>query len=136
VDVDVVREAGALGGLLTGLRRLSGGAPGLFLAVDLPLVPSALLRHLLARAVGCDAAIPRSPGGPEPLCAVYRRSCLAAVERRIADSDFKMTSFWNDVTVREIPTTELARFGDPATIFSNLNTPDDYAAGMNRPEMA
>lgn len=137
LDVDVVREAGALGGLLTGLRVLrTGHRPGLFLAVDVPLVPAALLRHLIASSEGWDAVVPRTPAGPEPLCAVYRSACLPAVERRIAVADLKMTSFWSDVAVREIPEGDLARFGDPARMFRNLNSPDDYAALTEPPVRA
>lgn len=133
VDVDLVSDAGALGGLLTGLRRLPEQASGLFLAVDLPRVPSALLRHMPGLEGDWDAVVPISAGGPEPLCAVYRRECLPAVERRIAASDFKMTSFWSDVTVRELPASELAPFGDPAEIFRNLNSPEDYEALAGSP---
>ena len=39
-----------------------------------------------------------------------------------------MTSFWPDVRVREIPPAELAPFGDPATLFRNVNSPEDYEA--------
>lgn len=128
VDVDVVAEAGALGGLLTGLQRLAPEAPGLFLAVDLPLVPVELLSHLLERSADADAVVPLSPGGPEPLCAVYRGSCRAAVERRILAGDLKMTSFWPEVSVRRLEVRELAAFGDPSRVFRNLNAPEDYAA--------
>jgi molybdopterin-guanine dinucleotide biosynthesis protein A len=126
VDPDLVPGAGALGGVLTGLRHLAEGAAGLFLAVDLPLVPAALLHHMLALPGDWDAAVPVWARGPEPLCAVYRRRCLPAVEERIAAADFKMTSFWRDVNVRQLQAGELAGFGDPSRMFLNVNTPDDY----------
>jgi molybdopterin-guanine dinucleotide biosynthesis protein A len=128
VDVDVVADAGALGGVLTGLQRLGAGAAGLFLGVDLPLVPAALLRYLLECALDRDAVVPVSPRGPEPLCAVYRRSCCPAIEKRIVAGNLKMTSFWPDVRVREVDAAELAGFGDPLGMFSNVNVPEDYAA--------
>jgi molybdopterin-guanine dinucleotide biosynthesis protein A len=124
---DEVLDAGALGGVLSGLRRLDRGAAGLFLAVDLPLVPVALLAHLLESSQGVDAVVPLSPRGPEPLCAVYRESCRAAVERRLAAGEPKMTSFWPDVRMREVSTEELTAFGDPAALFRNVNAPEDYA---------
>ena len=130
VDVDVVADAGALGGVLTGLQRLGVDALGLFLGVDLPLVPAALLRHLLERAGDRDAVVPVSSGGPEPLCAVYRASCCPAIERRIAAGDLKMTSFWPDVRVRQVDAAELAGFGDPLGMFRNVNAPEEYAALM------
>lgn len=128
VDVDVVADAGALAGVLTGLYGLGGAAFGLFLAVDLPLVPVTLLRHLLLHAEGWDAVVPVSPAGPEPLCAVYRGSCRRAIEQRIAAGELKMTSFWPDVRVCEIRAPELAAFGDPRSMFRNVNAPEDYEA--------
>jgi len=128
VAVDVVRDAGPLGGLLTGLMTLPEEAPGLFLAVDIPLVPAALLRHLINSCEGWDAVVPVPESGPEPLCAVYRRTCLPAVERRVAAGELKMSSFWSDVAVREIRARELAAFGDPVAMFHNVNSPEDYAS--------
>ena len=129
VEPDAVPEGGALVGLLAGLRRLDA-AFGLFLAVDLPLVPVSLLRRLLLLAEGFDAVVPLSPAGREPLCAVYGPGCLAAVEQRVAAADFKMTSFWPEVRVREVQPAELADLGDVARWFRNVNEPADYEAAL------
>ena len=131
VEVDVVLDAGALGGLLTGLTRLTTGS-GLFLAVDLPFVPESLLRELLRLSAGFDAVVPVSPGGPEPLCAVYGPACLEPVRRCVDSRAFKMTSFWPEVRVREVGVGELSAFGDPAQLFRNVNTPEDYAGARAR----
>jgi molybdopterin-guanine dinucleotide biosynthesis protein A len=123
--LDRVPEAGPLGGVLSGLESLDGEL-GLFLGVDLPAVSVALLRHLVEQAPGHDAVVPRSPGGPEPLAAVYGRTCLPAIRSRAADGDLKMTSFWPDVRVLEVGPDELWSFGDPSGLFRNLNEPADY----------
>jgi molybdopterin-guanine dinucleotide biosynthesis protein A len=124
VDVDLARGAGPLTALLTGLT-VAAGRGGLFLAVDLPQVPVGFLRRLVERAVGWDAAVPVTPRGPEPLCALYGPGCLEPVRRRMARGELKMTSFWPDVRVRELGPDELAEFGDPDDLFRNLNTPAD-----------
>lgn len=129
VDVDVRADAGSLGGVYTGLVRLEGPY-GLFLGVDLPLVPVALLQRLVDLAPGHDAVVPVSPSGPEPLCAVYARSCAEAVARRLDAGDFKMTSFWPEVRVREVGGAELGAFGDPARLFLNVNAPEDYERAL------
>ena len=74
VLTDALEGGGALGGIYTGLLELER-APGLFLAVDLPFVSAPLLARLLELAPGYDAVVPVSPGGPEPLCAVYAPAC-------------------------------------------------------------
>jgi len=123
---------GALVGLLAGLSVLERPL-GLFLAVDLPHVTVPLLRHLLALAEGVDAVVPISPGGAEPLCAVYASSCLAPVREALARQDLKMTSFWSELRVRQVNAATLASFGDPDRLFLNLNAPEDYERAQAAP---
>ena len=127
---DVVTGAGALAGVLTGLERLPPDADfGLFLAVDLPLVPGELLKRLALRAKkGTDAVVAFSPAGPEPLCAVYARTALDAVRRAVEADELKMTSFWTTICVHALYEAALAEFGDPKALFRNLNAPADYLA--------
>jgi len=122
---DIVIDAGPLGGILTGLAVLEADL-SLFLAVDLPLTTVPFLRHLLSLAEEHDAVVPISPSGPEPLCAVYTRACAEPIRSRIAKGELKMTSFWPDVRVRRVEPHEIAAFGDPATLFLNVNSPSDY----------
>jgi molybdopterin-guanine dinucleotide biosynthesis protein A len=124
VEPDLVAGAGPLGGVLTGLTAASG-RPGLFLAVDLPHVPVALLARLVERAEGWDAVVPASPRGPEPLCAVYGPGCREPIRRRMDAGDFKMTAFWPEVRVLELGPAELREVGDPEEMFRNLNAPED-----------
>jgi molybdopterin-guanine dinucleotide biosynthesis protein A len=124
VVTDVARDVGPLAGVLAGLDAAAGGS-GLFLAVDLPDVPASLLARLVELAAGWDAAVPVSARGPEPLCAVYGPGCLEPIRRRMAARDFRMTAFWPEARVRAVTAGELARHGDPAGLFRNLNEPGD-----------
>jgi molybdopterin-guanine dinucleotide biosynthesis protein A len=124
VHADVVAGAGPLGGVLTGLTA-AAARPGLFLAVDLPHVPVALLARLVERVEGWDAVVPVSPRGPEPLCAVYGPACREPIRRRVAAGDLKMTAFWPEVRVLEVGPEELRAFGDLGRMFRNLNEPTD-----------
>jgi molybdopterin-guanine dinucleotide biosynthesis protein A len=124
VEPDLVPGAGPLGGVLTGLTA-APGRPGLFLAVDLPHVPPALLLRLVARAQGRDAVVPVSTRGPEPLCALYGPGCREPIRRRMDAGDFRMTGFWAEVRVVEVGPPELREFGDPRELFKNLNEPTD-----------
>jgi molybdopterin-guanine dinucleotide biosynthesis protein A len=129
VHPDVVIDAGPLGGILTGLAVLEADV-ALFLAVDLPLITVPLLQHLVFLAQDHDAVVPISPTGPEPLCAVYSRACTKTVRIRIDRGEYKMTSFWPDVRVRRVEPAELSVFGDPATLFLNVNSPHDYERAL------
>jgi molybdopterin-guanine dinucleotide biosynthesis protein A len=131
---DAAPDLGPVGGLLAALEA-APGRPALLLAVDLPLVPIALLAHLGARTVDIDVVVPVSPRGPEPLCAVYTPGCIEAVQRCVARQDLRMTAFWADVRVREIGPDELEAFGPPDELFLNVNSQEDYeqALTLGRP---
>ncbi len=131
VIVDRLADAGPIAGIVAGLEAC-GGRPGLFLAVDLPLVPVPLLAHLAALGGSWDAVVPVSPRGPEPLCAVYAPSCLEPIRRRVAAGEMRMTSFWPEVRVLELGPLELQAFGDPEGFFRNLNTPADLTSALRR----
>ena len=125
VETDAVPDAGPLGGIHAGL----GGrreAAGLFLGVDLPFVTVDLLRRLLELSAGHDAVVPLSSRGPEPLCAVYRSTCLDPIRRRLAAGERKATSFWPDVDVLQAGAEHLAGLGPIDDLFRNVNTPADY----------
>jgi molybdopterin-guanine dinucleotide biosynthesis protein A len=133
VLTDAARETGPLGGLVSALEHARHDRV-LLLAVDVPFAPPELLRHLLESAGDEDAVVPIAEERPQPLCAVYRRSCAGPARRRLEAGDLKMTSFWPDVRVRQVSAAELAPFGDPALLLRNLNTPRDYQ--LNRPDRA
>ena len=128
---DAREGTGALGATHAALRQLKEDGAALLLAIDLPLVPVGLLARLAAADETWDAVVPLSPGGPEPLCALYRASCRDAVGRRLAASDLKMTSFWPDVRVHTLAPLELAAYGDPARLFLNVNRREDYEASRS-----
>jgi molybdopterin-guanine dinucleotide biosynthesis protein A len=129
VDTDAVPGLGPIAGLLAGLEAVAGRA-ALLLAIDLPLVPTALLSRLLGLAAAFDAVVPVSPRGPEPLCALYGPGCLPALRRRVERGDLRMTGFWPDVRVRRLEAEEVAAFGPPERLFLNVNAPQDYAAAV------
>jgi molybdopterin-guanine dinucleotide biosynthesis protein A len=125
VETDAVDGGGPLAGTLAALEAAAGRV-ALLLAVDLPLVPPALLARLVLLCSEADAAVPISSRGNEPLCAAYGPACLPAVMRQVAAGDLRMTSFWAEVRVRTVQPLELRAFGDPDLLFLNVNEPADY----------
>jgi molybdenum cofactor guanylyltransferase len=126
VVVDRLADAGPIAGIVAGLEQ-SGGRPGLFLAVDLPLVPVALLEHLARLGGSWDAVVPLSPRGAEPLCAVYAPACLGPILGRVGAGEMRMTSFWPEVRVLELGPSDLSAFGHADGCFRNVNTPAEFA---------
>lgn len=124
---DVRANCGSLGGIHAAIVR--AGRPVLVVAWDMPFVPSGLLRALREGGARADAVLPESGSrrGLEPLCAYYSPTCVPAIERRLDANDMRVISFFDDVRVERIPEREVRRFGDPAVLFMNVNTPDDLA---------
>ncbi len=102
------------------------GRPLLVLACDLPRVPAELLAEL-ARQEGIDWAVPRWDGRVEPLCALYGPAALAALASRAGRGLLGPHGLAeeSELAIRYLEGEALARFGDPAEVFLNLNTPAD-----------
>lgn len=131
VRADVITDAGALGGIHAALvhARERGCSGAVVLACDMPFPSGSLLRALARRGIdgGADAVLPESDGprGVEPLCAYYATSCAASIEDALARGDRRVIGFLDDVRVVRYATADVARFGDPARLFMNVNTPEE-----------
>jgi molybdopterin-guanine dinucleotide biosynthesis protein A len=128
VHPDTRRERGSLVGLYSGVSRAVDAA--LVVAWDMPFVTSALLLELrrLGEAHGA-AIIPEGPHGPEPLCAYYPRACADIMERQLASGSLRLGALIDALPSKRIlPRAEVARFGMPARLFANINSPGELEA--------
>lgn len=129
---DVRPGLGAVGGILTAaLWAREAGRPGaVVVACDMPFVPAPLLAEIVRRAGGegaADIVAPESGSrrGLEPLCAFYGTGCAEAIESAIERKDLRVIGFWDELSVERIPLEHVQRFGEPGTIFMNVNTPEE-----------
>ena len=118
-------DCGSLGGIYAALT--AGDGPVLLVAWDMPFVSVELLEALAAGATGYDVFLPESGGrrGVEPFCGVYGPACVDPVARQLDDEDYRAIGFHDAVRVGRLPLETVSRFGDPAALFFNVNTPDD-----------
>ena len=123
VTKDAIPDCGAMSGLHTAVAYHE--SPVLIVAWDMPFVPVALLKALVAGAGAFDVFLPESnaPHGVEPLCGVYGPSCLRAIESAMAAGDYRATGFHKHVRLGTLPLSEVSAFGPPDTIFFNVNNP-------------
>jgi len=125
VVTDVRPGLGALGGIYTAV--LAAPAPVVCVAWDMPFVTPALVRRLADGLGSADAVLPAS-GGPrevEPLCAGYGPACGDAIGSSLDSGDLRAVAFHARIGVDILPLTEVARCGDPAALFFNVNTAED-----------
>ncbi len=130
---DDAAELGPLGGIATALR-VSTAEWNLIVGCDLPYLSPAWLSWLTARAEAsrADAVLPEGPRGVEPLCAMYRTSTGAAVGAALAKGVRKVTDGLAGLVVENIPESEWKAFDPSGLLFTNMNSPEDYAEARAR----
>ena len=98
------------------------------LATDLVGVTPDLLLALVA-APEADVVAPRTPAGPEPLCALYRREpVLAEAQRRLAAGQLALHAMLGALSVRWLEADDLRALARSGRVLANVNTPEDLAA--------
>jgi molybdopterin-guanine dinucleotide biosynthesis protein A len=114
---DRKRSTGPLAGLEAGL--LAARNEVIFaVACDMPYVTQEVAQMAVAAARGCDAAIPRFDGRPEPVCGAYRRTALPFITGALNSGRLKTADIAGDLDVTWLESL------DPAA-FRSLNTPQD-----------
>ena len=120
---DVYRGCGPLAGIHAALTAAAN--PYVFItACDMPFVDLDLVAFLVKNAPGYDVAVPRLGAYLEPLCTVYGKGCLPAIEASLNKGQYKVTAFFPEVAVKYFDREELSRF-NLDRIFFNLNSPKD-----------
>ena len=125
---DLQPGLGPLAGLHTALLWASelGCRGTLCIACDLPHLPAPMLRRLAeVGEQSPDTVIaPASPGplGMEPLCAWYPTSAAPVVETMLEEGERALTALLRRTGAQLLPREEIAQFGDPASLFLNVNT--------------
>jgi molybdenum cofactor guanylyltransferase len=127
--------AGPLGAIATALRA-SERAWNLIVACDLPYLTREWLTFLVSRAVSsaADALLPMNDPGPEPLCAMYKKTCEAPVWLALDRGVRKVTEGLSHLHVEYMERSEWKRFDSGGLLFKNMNSPADYDEAKARRE--
>ena len=104
------------------------------LAVDLPGLPPAVIRLIAGRSLTSNAAavVPRADGRLQPLAAVWRRSALPAIQRRIAEGHPSLQELVREVGAEILEEADWRAVDPSGFAFENLNTLEQYAAHRER----
>jgi molybdopterin-guanine dinucleotide biosynthesis protein A len=121
---DIYPGKGALGGIYSGLSAATK-THSLVVACDMPFLDLNLLRYMILLARGHDVVIPRIGGLPEPLHAIYSKSCLEPIDRLLAQGGLKIIDFFSEVRVRYVEEGEVDIFDPQHLSFFNVNTLND-----------
>jgi molybdopterin-guanine dinucleotide biosynthesis protein A len=121
---DEIQGIGPLGGIYTALQKCS--APQcLIVACDLPFLSEPLLRFLSENAGEAEVFAIDSGNGVEPLCAVYSKACLPAIEKQMAQKQYKVADLLAKVQARVVRFDASYSFYS-SQLFYNINTPEEW----------
>jgi len=125
IITDVSPGGGPLVGIYSGLIT-SDNEKNILVACDMPFLSTPLLAHLVAVSTSKDAVIPYSaPGMFEPLHAVYDRTCIPAIKKRLDNQERAIASFLQDIKVLYVGTAECREYDPERRSFFNINRQPD-----------
>lgn len=124
IVTDIYPGKKALGGIYTGLFYAT--CPHAFVAAcDMPCLNPGFIAWMMKQAPAYDVVVPETPEGLEPLHAIYSKSCLPHMKRRIIQDKLKITGFYKGLKCLTIPDSIQKAFDPENRMFVNVNTRED-----------
>jgi len=121
---DIYHRKGPLAGIHSGLTA-SSTSRAIVVGCDTPFLNVELLKYMTQISSACDAVVPRVADKVEPLCAVYSRSCLPAIEALLNQHELKITRLFDIIRTRYIEEHEIDVFDPRHLSFFNTNSQSD-----------
>lgn len=115
---DAFEKIGPLGGIIAGLRH-SNSKLNLFIACDMPLVPSAVIVALLEQASTDQCITASYQGSRETLCSLYSTSALPLLESMAQNQQYRLHDIMKALNVLDVDVTHFCE----SNPFLNINTP-------------
>ncbi len=132
VVTDALQTRGSAVGVYTAIAA-SPEEHVLCLACDMPFVPSEVLLVLAEGRADYQVYVPRHGEYMQPLCAVYSRSVGPVYQDFLMAGRRRIDSLYPEVFTGYLDVGD-GRYGDPDTIFMNVNTPVELEAARRRAE--
>lgn len=95
---------------------------------DMPFLEKELIRHLAALSAGESGVVPCTPGGLEPLHAIYAKRLLPLLDEALTSDRKRIIDLVDLMGARVVPAGEIAAVSPLFRSFINLNTPEDFNA--------
>ena len=139
---DIIPDAGALGGIYTGLTRALYDTV-LCVACDSPFLQPKLLAYLISILGEYDAVMPytyscnKDIGVTNPsystdhmtlqtLCAVYAKRCLPIIEQMLNEPDLRVHALQERANILTLAPEIWKTYDSEGHSFFNVNTPEDF----------
>ncbi len=94
---------------------------------DMPFLSESLLCLLAGKAIeGIDLVLPSGPDGAEPLCAIWGKTAIPAIERALAEERLSLVLLANQLSVHHVTIDEVALADPTFASFRNFNTAEEW----------
>jgi molybdopterin-guanine dinucleotide biosynthesis protein A len=78
-----------------------------------------------------DVVVPLMEGYYEPLCAIYAKRCIPAIEAQLDRGDYRIFNFFNRVKIKTLNADQIESADPERLSFFNVNTPSALRACQN-----
>lgn len=121
---DELPDGSPMIGIYSCLKR-SSNEYNIILSCDMPLINTLLLDYLVSNSKDCDITVPIHGNNLiEPLCGIYKKSCIDVLRGFIDKGNYRLNECIRSTSHRLVKVDQTTAF--PETLFSNINTPDDF----------
>lgn len=121
---DTFVKCGPLAGIHSALCA-SDSFYNFVVACDMPFLNPGLIKYMVSKAPGFDAVVPRLKNGYEALFAIYSKDCKSVIYQSIISSELKVSKIFKKIRLNQVSEAQVRRFGDPRTMFANINSAED-----------
>lgn len=130
IVTDHYPRKGPLSGIHAGLMEAQNEY-ALVTACDMPFISLDLVDYMLGISPTWQAVVPVYMDRLQSLCAVYHRSVALAAEQLLLEEQTKLRSLFSRIHYRTLSEEEIAVFGEPSRLFTNVNTRDSLDQARN-----
>jgi molybdopterin-guanine dinucleotide biosynthesis protein A len=99
---------------------------------DLPMLSARVASEMVTRLGEHDAVIAEVGGILQPLHAVYRRRCAAALRAMEARRELRLQAIAAEISTRRLSEAEMRAIDPELRSFVNINSPEDYRRALAR----
>lgn len=137
LEADVIHDAeehqgqGPLAGLLAGLTHVENRCGAAFLTgCDVPFLTPAAVEWLADQLADHDLVLPEVEGVLQPLCAVYRTTLKATIQKQLASEDRSLHALAKTCNCRVLAEADVKSFDPSLRFLRGVNTEDEYEAAL------
>lgn len=127
---DIYVGCGPLAGIHAALTHIST-QQAFIVGCDMPNINIRLIDFICNLPGDWDVALPWLESGPEPLYAVYRKSCLPVITQQLQAKEGKIRLALQRLNIRKVTQQEVVAITGDLTSFHNINRLEDLQLLLN-----